>query len=86
MYILTNYRNLFADELTDWLINKVGFKQSQFQIYKYYKYVPYGTKIVALSYVDDCIYWYTSEAFGFFVDNLGKIFHVNFLVFAHWFM
>ena len=53
----------------------------------YYKYVPYGTKNVVLCYADDCVYWGTSEALGIFcVDNLGKIFHVNFLVFSHWFM
>ena len=43
--------------------------------------------IVVLSYVYDCVYWYTSVALGnWFVDNLGKIFHVKFLVCAHWFM
>ena len=53
----------------------------------YYKYAPDGIKIVILSYVDDCVYWYTSEAIGkWFVDNLGKRFHVNFLGYAHWFM
>ena len=37
-------------------------------------------------YVDDCVYWYTSEALGkWFLDTLGKIFHVNFLGYAHWF-
>ena len=39
------------------------------------------------SFVDDCVYWYTYEAPGkWFVDTLGKIFHVSFLVYAHWFM
>ena len=53
----------------------------------YYKYAPYGSKIVVLYYVDDCVYWYTSEAIGkWFVDTLGKRFHVNFLGYAHWFM
>ena len=53
----------------------------------YYKYAPYGTKMVVLSYVDDYVYWYNYEALGkWFVDNLGKIFHVKFLVYAHWFM
>ena len=53
----------------------------------YYKYAPDGSKIVFLSYVDDCVYWYTNEDLGkWFVDNLGKIFHVNFLGYAHWFM
>ena len=53
----------------------------------YYKYTPDGTSIVVLSYVDDCVYWYTSEDLGkWFVDTLGNIFHVNFLGYAHWFM
>ena len=53
----------------------------------YYKYAPDGSKIVVLSYVDDCVYWYTNEDIGkWFVDNLGKRFHVNFLGYAHWFM
>ena len=53
----------------------------------YYKYAPDGTSIVVLSYVDDCLHWYTSEGLGkWFVDSLGNIFHVNFLGYAHWFM
>ena len=53
----------------------------------YYKYAPYGSKIVVLSYVDDCVYWYTNGDIGkWFVDTLGKIFHVKFLGYAHWFM
>ena len=53
----------------------------------YYKYAPDGYKTVVLSYVDDCVYWYKNEAIGkWFVDTLGKIFHVNFLGHAHWFM
>ena len=53
----------------------------------YYKYAPYGSKIVVLYYVDDCVYWYTSEALGkWFVDTLGKRFHVKFLGYAHCFM
>ena len=52
-----------------------------------YKYAPDGTKIVVLSYIYYCVYWYTSEVLGhWFVDNLGKRFHVNFLVYAHWFI
>ena len=50
-------------------------------------YIPYGTNIVVLSYVDGCVYWYTSEALEkWFVDTIGKRFHVNFLGFSHWFM
>ena len=53
----------------------------------YYKYAPDGSIIGVLSYVDECVYWYTDEALGkWFVDTLGKIFHVDFLVYAHWFM
>ena len=53
----------------------------------YYKYAPDGSKIIVLSYVDDCVYWYTSEALGkWFMDTLGKIFHVEIFVYAHWFM
>ena len=53
----------------------------------YYNYVPDGSKIVVLSYVDHCVYWYTNEDIGkWFIDTLGKIFHVNFLGYAHWFM
>ena len=83
---ITNYGELFADELTDWLLES-GFIQSKFQMSIYYNYSPDGTYIVVLSYVDDCLYWYASEALGkWFVDALGKIFHVNLLGCVHWFM
>ena len=59
MYGVTNSRKLFADELTEWLL-EAGFIQSQCQMSIYYKYAPYGSKIVVLSYVDDCVYWYTN--------------------------
>ena len=37
----------------------------------YYKYAIYGTEIVVLSYVGDCVYWYNSEALGkWFADTL----------------
>ena len=53
----------------------------------YYKYEPYGIKIVVLSYVDDCVYWYTNEYLGkWFVDTLGKIFHVKCWGCTHWFI
>ena len=43
--------------------------------------------MVVLSYVDDCVYWYTNEDIGkWFVDTLGKRFHVKFLGYAHLFM
>ena len=63
MYGMTNSGKLFAGELTEWLI-EAGFIKSQCQMSIYYKYVPYGSKIVVLSYVDDCFYWYTYEALG----------------------
>ena len=53
----------------------------------YYKYAPDGSKVVVLSYVDACVYWYTNEDLGkWFVHTLRKRIHVNFLVYAHWFM
>ena len=53
----------------------------------YYKYAQYGTKIVVWFYFDDCVYEYTFEALGkWFVDTLGKIFHINFLGDSHWFI
>ena len=56
-------------------------------MYIYYKYAPDGSKTVVLSYVDDCVYWYTNEDLGkWFVDTLGKILHVKFLGYANWFM
>ena len=58
---MTNYGNIFVDELTNWMIDEEGFKQSQCQISIYYKYAPDGSKLVFLSYVDDCVYWYTYE-------------------------
>ena len=86
MYGMNNAGKLFADELTEWLL-EAGFIPSQCQLYIYYKYAPYGSKIVVLSYVDDCVYWYTNEDLGKgFVDTMGKIFLVNFLGYAHWFM
>ena len=85
MYGMNNSGKLFSAELTEWLL-EAGFIQSQCQMSIYYKYAPYKSNCF-LSYVDDCVYWYTSEAIRkWFVDTLGKIFHVNFLGFAHWFM
>ena len=82
---MTNSRKLFANKLTEWLL-EAGFIQSQFQISIYHKYAPDGSKIVVLSYVDDCVYWYKNEDLEkWFIDTLGKIFHVNFLGYAHWF-
>ena len=86
MYRMTNSGTLFSDELTEWLL-EAGFIQSQCQMSIYYYYAPDGSEIVVLSYVDDCVYWYTNEYRGkWFVDTLGKIFHVDFMGYTHWFM
>ena len=61
MYGMTKTGKLFADQLTEWLI-EAGFIKYQCQMYIYYRYAPYGTKYFDLSYVYDCVYWYTSEA------------------------
>ena len=53
----------------------------------HYKYAPDKSKLVVLSYIYDCLYWYTSdELVNWFVDALGNIFHVKFLGYAHWFI
>ena len=44
MYGMTNSGNLFADELTEWLL-EAGFILSQCQMSIYYKYAPDGSKI-----------------------------------------
>ena len=43
MYGMTNYGNLFADELTEWLLKAV-FIQSQYQMSIYFKYALDGKK------------------------------------------
>ena len=86
MYDMTKSRNLFADELTGWLL-QASFIQYQCYMSIYNKYEPYGTIFFVLYYFDNCLYWYTSEALGkWFVDALGKIFHVKFLGYPNWFM
>ena len=55
MYGMTNSGNLFADELTEFLLES-GFIRFQCQMYIYYKYATYEAKIVVLSYVDECVY------------------------------
>ena len=43
MYGLTNSGKLFADEVTEWLLD-AGFIKSQFQMSIYYKYASDGAK------------------------------------------
>ena len=86
VYGMTNSGKLFAYDLIEWLLDS-GFIQYQCHISIYYNYASDGTKIVVLSYVYDCVYWYTYESIGkWFWVAIGKRLHVNFLVYAHWFM
>ena len=57
MYGVTNSGKLFADEIINWLIDDSEFNQSKFQMYVFYKYAPDSSKLVVLSYLDECIYW-----------------------------
>ena len=59
MYGMTNSGKLFADELTEFLL-EAGFSQSHCQMSMYYKYAPDESRNFVLSYVDDCVYWYTN--------------------------
>ena len=61
---MANSGKLFDNEFTNCLIDLAGFTQSKYQMSVYYKYAPVGSKLVVLSYVDDCVYWYTSEEIG----------------------
>ena len=55
-------------------------------MYIYYKYAPNGKMLLYLKLMN-FLYWYTSEALGkWYVYTIVKIYHVNFLTFAHWFM
>ena len=83
---MTKYINLFSDELIEWLIEEV-FVQYQCQMSIYYKYAPYGAKLVVISYVDDFFYCCTSEALGkWFVGTIRKRLHVNFFRYAYLFI
>ena len=83
MYGMNNSGKLFDHELTEWLLEAV-FIQSQCQMSIYYKYSPDGSKIVVLSYVDDCAYWYINEDIGkLFVGTLGKRLPMKFFGYAH---
>ena len=65
-------------------------QDSNINIFKFiyiYKYALDGSNLFVLSYVYDCVYWYTYDRLGkWFVNTLGNIFHVKFLGYAHWFM
>ena len=55
MYGMSDYGKLFADELTECLL-EAGFIQSQCQLSIYYNYELYGTKNVVIYYVDEYLY------------------------------
>ena len=87
MYGMTNYGNLFADEFTNWLIEKAGFNQTKCQMFVHHKYAQDGSNLVVLSYVYGYVYLYTYEELGkWFVVTLVKRLHMNFLGCLHWFM
>ena len=80
MYGMTNSGRLFSDDLIEWLL-EAGLIQSQCQMSIYYKYAPDGSKIVVLSYVYDCVYWYTYvdlgrlNQFEMFGEHENYLFH-----------
>ena len=87
MYGINNPVKIFGDELINCLIDVVGFNYPKYQMSIYYKYSLDGSKLVLLYYIGDCVYLYTYEELGkWFVDTLGKIFHVKLLEYAHWFL
>ena len=78
---------LFYDGISNSLMYVAGLKQSHLQMSIHYKYTPDVFKLLVLSYVDDCVFWYTSEELRYwFLDTLGNSFRVNFLGYAHWFI
>ena len=84
MYGMTNLGRIFSEELINFLMHESGFRHSKCQMSIYYNYAPDVSKLVVLSHVDECVYWYKSEELGkLFVDTLLKIFHVKFLGYAH---
>ena len=71
-YISLEHSCQFFGDLIEWLL-EAGFIVYQFQMSIYYKYAPYGSIIVVLYYVNDCVYWYTHETLGkLFLVNLGR--------------
>ena len=71
MYGMNNPGKSFDDGITNWLIYEAGFNQSKCQMCVYYKYATDGSRLVVLSYADDCVYWYIyEEIVNWFVDTL----------------
>ena len=85
LYGMNNSGKLFSGELTEWLL-EAGLIQYKCQMYIYYKYEKYVTKIVVLSYVYDFVYLHTYGTLGkWFVDTLVKRLHLKFLGYTHCF-
>ena len=61
MYGMNNSGRIFYGDITNWLIEQEGFKKSQCQMSIYYNYETDVSKLVVLSYVYACVYWYTYE-------------------------
>ena len=59
MYGMNNSERMFVDDLTNWLIDESVLKNPLCKIVINYKYAPDVSKLVSLSYVDYCVYWYT---------------------------
>ena len=78
MYGMPNSGKFFPGELTNCLIDESGFNYSKCQMSVYYKYALDGSKLVVLSYVDDIVYWYTSEELvNFFWIHLERYSMLN---------
>ena len=86
MYGRTKSRKLFSNDLTEWFIES-GLIKSKFQMSIYYKYIPYGTKLLFyLMFMIVYIGIYLKLFENVFLVTLWKRFHVKFLGFKHWFM
>ena len=59
MYGMNNDGKLFYNELNNWLIDQGGLKHSQYKMSIYYNCTPDESQLIALSYVDDCVYFNT---------------------------
>ena len=87
MYVMTNSGKLFADELTEWLI-EAGFIQSQCQMSIYYKYAPDGIKkmlLIMLMIVSigiqmkilEMVCWYFGKDIPCEILGIFTLVHVN---------
>ena len=86
MYGMTNSRKIF------WWYHQLADRWSRIQTFTVsnFRILQLCTRCIQvsfLSYVYDCVYWYTSkELVKWFLDKLVRMFHVKFLGYAHWFI